>query len=263
MTTGANSNSLRGTGVPPVAVGRALLPDNPRTLLPDIRMAGFSFLLSLSFSLYFALAIGRNLGLFFGGLVLASILSPMLIVSEHGLPHRASLLAGIITPISLIWLSCTFNQTITLGEWSRATLVLLFYSLAIAALAALLAKVRIPPAVVVILSLAWLSWPIWLAPALHGQSSAPTVAALVVGNPTFAIQGAMSQSFPVPWPQHRIAYRLTNIGDDIPYQMPTSILPAVLIHGLLAAIALLAAHPPARPRAVPAHPPADQSPRST
>ncbi|HEV8603818.1 MAG TPA: hypothetical protein VGQ99_00545 [Tepidisphaeraceae bacterium] len=224
---------------------------------------GSSFLLSLAFSLYFAFTIGRNLGLFFGGLVLASILAPMLTVAEEGLPNRASILAGIITAIALVWLTCIFNDTITLWEWSRATLVLLFYTLAISALAALLAKVRIPPAAVVILSLAWLSWPVWLAPALHGQSSQRTVAALVVGNPTFAIQGALSRSFPVPWPQHRIAYRLTNIGDDIPYQMPTSILPSILGHGLPAAIALLAAHWPARPRARPAHPPVDQSPRST
>jgi hypothetical protein len=151
-------------------------------------------------------------------------------------------------------------------EWSRVTLVLLTYTLAISALGLLMSRVRVPPAVVIVLSFAWLSWPIWLAPALRGRESSERIAAvLIAANPTFAIQGALSGSFPVPWAQHRIAYRLTNIGDDIPYEMPTSIMRCVIAHGIIAAIAMLAAHWPRRGRdsAPQEHPPADLSPRST
>ena len=227
-------------------------------------MLGISFNIALLFSIWFAVFIGRNLGLFFGGLVLATALAPPLVVAEKRLPHQLSIVAGIVGAIGIVWLSCVFNDTISLWEWSRVTLVLLTYTLAISAIGLLISRVRIPPAVVIVLSFAWLSWPIWLAPALRGRESSERVAAiLIAANPTFAIQGALSNSFPVPWAQHRIAYRLTNIGDDIPYEMPTSILRCVIAHGIIAAIAMLAAHWPRRDRAQPAHPPADLSPRST
>ena len=229
-------------------------------------IGGFSFLISLLFSIWYAFVIGRNLGLFFSGLVLASLLTPLLIVSQEALPRRLSIVGGIVIAIAIVWLGCVFNDTITLWEWSRASLLLLVFAFAIGAVAALLVRIRIPPAVVVILALAWLSWPVWLAPALRSRASAErTVAMLVAANPTFAIQGALFKSFNVPWAQYRIAYRLTNIGDDIPYQMPTSILRCVVVHATMAIIALLAAHWPrkAQSAAPPAHPPADQSPRST
>lgn len=224
-------------------------------------ICGFSFLVSLLLSLWLAFLIGRNLGLFFSGLVLASILAPLLIVAEESFSRRVSIAGGIAGGIAIVWLSCVFNDTIAFGEWIGATLVLLFLSLSIAAVAALLAKTRIPPAAVVVVSLAWLSWPVWLAPVLPGRES--TVAVLVAANPTFAMQGALSQSFPVPWAQHRIAYRLTNIGDDISYQMPTSTVPCLIVHGVIATAAMFAAHWPRKGRDLPAHPPADRSPIST
>src|SRR5438874_2088735 len=98
------------TGVSPVT-----RPGRPWYLL------GFSFSLSLIFSLWLAWVIGRNLGLFFGGLILGSVLAPLLVVAEHNLPRRASLLIGLVAAIAIVWLSCVFNNTITLWEWSRAT----------------------------------------------------------------------------------------------------------------------------------------------
>jgi len=210
------------------------------------------------FSLWFAIVIGRNLGLFFAGLVLSSVLTPLLVIAESDLRQRLTILIGITSAIAIVWLSCVFNDTITLREWSRGTLVLLIYTLAIGSLGAAFERFRIPPAVVVILSLAWLSWPIWLAPALRGRESAERiVGVLVVANPTFAIQSALSSSFSVPWAQARIAYHLTNIGDDIPYQLP-SVFWCVLLNAIIALIAMPAAHwrwraSPARP----AYPPAD------
>jgi hypothetical protein len=231
---------------------------------PWYEVLGFSFLLSLIFSIWFSIAIGRNLGLFFGGLLLASILAPLLVVVEKELKSRILIVTGIVGAMTIVWLSCVFNDAITLGEWSGAVMVLLVFALAAAALAALFARVRIPPAAVVVVAIAWLSWPIWLAPALRGgQSSERIVGVVVAVNPTFAMQGALAKSFNVPWAQYRIAYRLTNIGDDIPYQMPTSKLGCGFFHGVIAFIGMLAAHWPRRTRAGQEHPPADQSPRST
>jgi len=227
---------------------------------------GASFLISLAFSIWFGLAIGRNLGLFFSGLILASILTPLLVAAEKELNRQFAIVIGVFAAIAIVWLSCVFDDTITFREWLGAALVLLIFSCAIAALAAFCSRIRIPPAVAVILAIAWLFWPIWLAPALRGRASAERiVGVLVAGNPTFAIQGALLRSFNVPWAQYRIAYRLTNIGDDIPYQMPRSILTCWMYHGIIAAIAMLGAHWPRRAATAvrPEHPPADQSPRST
>lgn len=244
------------TGILPVA-----RPGRPWYVL------GFSFLVSLGFSIWFGGAIGRNLGLFFVGLILASILTPLLVVAENEIRRRVAIVIGICAATSIVWLNCVVNDAITPGEWMRAVLVLWFFALAAGALGGLCVKIRIPPAVVVVLAIAWLSWPIWLAPALRGrESSERIVARLVAANPTFAIQGVLAKSFNIPWAQYRIAYRLTNIGDDIPYTMPASILRCVFLHGAIAVIALLAVHWPKR-KAVAAAPPgrprADQSPRST
>src|SRR5882672_10164000 len=62
----------------------------------------FAFLLSFSFSIWFAVAIGRNLGLFFAGLTLATILAPM-IAGKNPLPCLS-----IVAAIALVWLSCVF-----------------------------------------------------------------------------------------------------------------------------------------------------------
>src|SRR5215204_5822038 len=97
-------------------------------------ICGFSFLLSVLFSVWFAFVIGRNLGLFFGGLILASILTPLLIVAETNLPGRLSIAVGIVLAIAIVWLSCVSNDAITLGEWLGAVLVLLIFALAAAGL---------------------------------------------------------------------------------------------------------------------------------
>jgi hypothetical protein len=236
-----------GTGILPVA-----RPSRPWY------SAAFAFLLSLTFSIWLLWAVGRSLGLFFGGLAFAAIVTAPLILSETNWKSRLIITAAVFAAIALIWLACIFNNAITLPEWLGAAVVLVVFAFAASGLAALLNRFRIPPttsaALVILLAIAWLSWPIWLAPWLQGDSAERTVTWLVAANPTFAIQGALTQAFPVPWAQHAIAYRLTNIGDDIGYTMPASILRCAISHGLLAIIAWTAAHWPARP----ARPPADQ-----
>src|SRR6476660_296457 len=108
-------------------------------------ICGFSFLISLVFSAWFAIAVGRNLGLFFGGLILASILTPLLVIAESGLGRRVSMLVGIVVAVAMVWLSCVLNDAITLWEWARAAVVLASFALAAAGVAALLAKIHVPP----------------------------------------------------------------------------------------------------------------------
>jgi hypothetical protein len=86
----------------------------------------------------------------------------------------------------------------------------------------------------VVVGLGWLTWPVWMAPWLTGEGREAVVAWLVWGHPVFALNGAMLEAFPVPWAQMPIAYRLTNIGDDIGYEMPQSVWACVIVHALIA-----------------------------
>jgi hypothetical protein len=196
-----------------------------------------------------AWAVGRNLGLILGGLAIIAILAPTIVLAETSWRGRVIIVIGIGCGIAAIWLGCIFNDSITFWEWGRCVVVLIVFGFTVGGLAALLVRIRLSPpaaaAIVVVLALAWLSWPIWLAPAIRGAGE-DTVGGLVAANPTFAIQGALFKSFPVPWVQHAIAYRLTNLGDDLPYLMPTSILRCVIAHALIALIAWSAAQWPAR-----------------
>jgi len=194
------------------------------------------------------------MGLFFGGVGVATIILPGLALAQSN-GWRAStptlradwvnrvIAAGcVVVAVAAVWFWTVIGGALSFGEWFRASLVLASYGAALLGLAALLARVRVPAAgaaaITVVLGLAWLSWPVWMAPWLQGPSREQTVAWLVAGHPLFAINGSLSRVFPVPWAQYALAYRLTNIGDDIIYEMPRSILCSVGVHLGLAIVLL-------------------------
>lgn len=84
------------------------------------------------------------------------------------------------------------------------------------------------------------TWPIWAAQWLVRFDVQWLVDLLVKIGPLFAINGAIDPTDPLT---HRpLAYRLMNLGQDIPYAMPTSVWPCVIVHVIvgLPGIALLA-----------------------
>jgi hypothetical protein len=77
-------------------------------------------------------------------------------------------------------------------------------------------------------SVLFLTWPVWAANLLTTFESQWLVDLLVKVGPFFAINGAID---PTDAFTHRpLAYRLMNLGQDIPYEMPRSIWPCVLLH---------------------------------
>ena len=190
--------------------------------------------LSLAACILLWMTLGTTLGTFYGGIVLAALLAPYGAVAAVDWKEAGISLVAVLAPVVALWLLAALGP-VTAGGWLRAVAVLAAWVLALAGLALLLRAIRVPAeasaAIVVILALAWLSWPVWLAPWLR---SADLAAALVAAHPPLVLNGVLRDAYPFPWAQHALAYPLTNLGDDIPYSLPSGIAPAFFVHMLLA-----------------------------
>jgi hypothetical protein len=179
-----------------------------------------------------------TLGLFIGGLVVATVVTPGMVVAERKWLGRVVAWAGVVDAIILVWLGAVVSGVISVGDWGEAVVVLVAYAGAVAGVGLGLAWVRVPAvfaaAITVVVGLGWLSWPVWMAPWLTGENREAVVAWLVWGHPVFAMDRAMIEAFGVPWAQMPIAYRLTNIGDDIGYEVPRSVWACVVVHAAIA-----------------------------
>ncbi len=254
MMTDAPADTPHDAPAPPPGLAQRL-----RWLAP----IGIAFALSLAFAWTCRQVAGDTLGLFFGGIGIATILVPPLALAGGRWAARAMMLAAVVAGVALVWLAPVLNSVITAPEWLRAVAILVSYAVALFGVCTLLARLRIAPALASALTMivffAWLSWPVWMAPCLTGANRESTVAALVAPHPLFTLNGALSRAMPVPWVQHILAYRLTNIGDDIVYEMPKGINRCTLLHALVGTTLIALAW--IRFKAPPAHPPADQSAR--
>ncbi|HWP40495.1 MAG TPA: hypothetical protein VNL70_06170, partial [Tepidisphaeraceae bacterium] len=180
-------------------------------------------------------AAGVSLGLPLAGFVFAAIIVPPMCAAENRLLDRLLVAAGANDGIALVVLLAVLHPAITFVQWLQ------WYALMIAwcaALAGTLSLIRrfIPASaaagIVVLLALAWLSWPIWTAAHLRGAAAAEIVAAVVHPHPLFATNRVMLNLG--LWTQQPLAYgTLLSLGQDVPYELPANILPAALGHLLL------------------------------
>ena len=203
-----------------------------------------SLLLSAALAWLCYRAAGATLGMFLGGLGVVTILTPPLTLAAHHWRSRFAVLAAIIVGVAGVWLALLGQAKVpvTFMEWARCVIVLAAYSTALCELA-LLGSRLIPAALasglMVIIASLWLTWPIWMAPHLKGQSSQRLVAVLVAPHPLFTMDAVLSRPMGTPWALSPLAYRWTNLGDDIPYQRPSTILWCVGLHLLVAGITLV------------------------
>jgi hypothetical protein len=184
-------------------------------------------------------ATGPGLGLFLGLLLLATLYMPGLIIAELGRGRRIALSAGVCGT-ALVWLISVNFIDVSITEWLRCVVVFTAYVFALAGLVSLLQRARFPEplaaGVVVLIGLLWLTWPVWMSPWLTQRS----VNWLVPANPVFAINSVLKHLG--TWDHAPIAYRaLTNLNQDVPYQMPQTIFPATIVHLLIGTIAVIPA----------------------
>lgn len=193
----------------------------------------------LTFSIAFALPCGLSaisfllcgpsLALIFAGFfILTPILPAMLLTQSRRIDQ---LLIGAISTIGIfvIWMfGFTFSQFL------QCAIVLITYAILLAGFALVLVRIRFNPlfsnALVTIAALAWLTWPIWLVPNLPDSHVNSVANFLIRFHPLFAINGVLKNFG--DWSHWPIAYRnLTTLGQNIPYSLPTSIIPTCAVHG--------------------------------
>ncbi len=204
-------------------------------------MAGGS---ALVFAIIVYAATGPTLGLFFGGLVVVTLLLPPMVLCERALARQGLIASAVNDAVGLVWLVAVGWSQTTFSQWLGCYLMLAAYSFALWGLVRCLRAVRFPAvpaaAITIVVSMLWLTWPVWLARALDDRA----VAWLTPAHPPLAINGVVTHLG--VWSEQAIAYReLMNLGQDVSYQLPDSILAGVFAHviagGVLMGVASLRA----------------------
>ncbi|MDB5296168.1 MAG: hypothetical protein JWO31_2151, partial [Phycisphaerales bacterium] len=111
-------------------------------------------------------------------------------------------------------------------------------ALALAGLAAALRACRASPAVagavVTLLALAWLGWPVWLSPWLVRPPLADydgLAGRLSVAHPLLALDAAVTRLGGNPWVEHRLMYnKLTVLGQHVLARPPAGVTASAAWH---------------------------------
>jgi hypothetical protein len=183
-------------------------------------------------------AAGWSLGTFIGGLLIATLLIPPVVLAQEQLRDRLLALTMTVTPIVVLWLIATCQTETLFREWVGCTAVLITYGLTLAGLSTAFRAIRlsatVSAALTVVVGLAWLTWPIWLSRTWDGEASAPAIARWAALHPGLVIQipnlGA--------WPEQSIAYHLTDLNQNVSYEAPPTVWKCVLAHALAGALLL-------------------------
>ena len=184
------------------------------------------------------LSAGASLGVFLGGVIMVTLLTPPLVLAEEGWRTRLIVLAAILLPVWGVWLMTTVKSQVYVREWMACSIVLTAYSAALAGSAVGLRLTRLPAvgcaATAIVLGLAWLTWPIYMSQSWEGTSSTDVVSLFARFNPALVINGQVFRAMGL-WTEQSIAYRLTDLSQNVPYQLPQAIWVCGLFHGLLGA----------------------------
>jgi hypothetical protein len=192
------------------------------------------FLLSLVATALCYYAAGPTLGLFFGTFFMIAMIVPPLQQSDTG---WLSILVGVCAAAALVWIAAATQPDVYLSDCFKSLIVLVAWTLALLGIGRLLRVARIDPtlaaAITLLLALAWLTWPVWLTPAIETSHGQTIVDLLVPAHPLFAINGVMKHFG--AWDHYpALAYpTLTVLNQDVSYRQPSSIIPAVVLHSLL------------------------------
>jgi hypothetical protein len=176
--------------------------------------------------------------LFLGGLLLAAVLAGPFVAAEHTWLGRALAAAGVVHGIAGVWLYVALESEMDLGLWAACYLVLDALVLAVGGLAILLRRAGAGPigagALVTVLAAAWMTWPVWLSPALRGARGEHLVSWLVPEHPVFAANGVLRPVMGY-WAEQGIVYHYTSLSDDVAYAVPEGVLLCVVVHGAIGA----------------------------
>jgi hypothetical protein len=180
-------------------------------------------------------AAGPTLGLFLGLLVFVALLVPPILAAARETGERLTSLTVIVVPLVITWLIASWHNEMRLSEWAASSLVLAAFAVGLSGLSAALSVTRIgrhtAGLVVVLLGLAWLTWPIWLSRTWDGEASSRWV------NPLVALHPGLAINYPHlgQWAEQSIAYHLTDLNQNVPYAPPRTVAACVVFHLVIGA----------------------------
>lgn len=185
------------------------------------------FVLAAVAQVLLGLRVGADLHTFFGGIVIATLVaSPFATISES--IFETFLLVIVVSfGVSIAWWLPASRDALTPSIWLQSGLMVLAWTLAVVGLSALLARIFREPtlgsAAATLLALTWLASPIWLG--MHA-------AGVVRIHPLFAMNVSLIDLG--LWTEQPFEYRyLFSLGQDVPYLLPTSIWPTLVLHGFI------------------------------
>jgi hypothetical protein len=172
-------------------------------------------------------AAGRTLGFLLGPFFAVAMILPPL-VTRRVRPARALIIAAAVVGTFVIGWLVAFGGDGTLKQWLLCSIVLAAFTLALVALTRASAAW-----VAFVIATLWLTWPVW-------TSSFVTIGLanwLTPAHPLLAVNGVVRQ-FGV-WLEQPLMYRYSALGQDVPYALPRTIWPCVMVHALAGIILLL------------------------
>jgi hypothetical protein len=193
-----------------------------------------SLVVSIVATIWAGVVAGPGLAVYLGAPLLACLYVPFLSVGDHSFKRAMACAIGI----AVVLAAFNFRADVAFGEWIRCVIVITALVIALTAIANLLAWLRVAPAIAAtltsIVALLWMTWPVWMSHAL----TQTRVDWLVWPHPLLAINGVLEHLG--AWDHSPIAYRqLTILNQDIPFRLPTSVIPTAVSHALLGALLLL------------------------
>ncbi len=187
------------------------------------------------------LAAGDGLGLYLGGISLAMILTPPLVLAQHARIDRLLTAASVVDGVGVVWLIAMFRSDVTFAQWLAAYVLLAACVIGVAGIAAILSRYVMrdvfAAAVTVMLTLAWLTWPVWLSAWVNREPVVHAMQRLIPIHPLLAINGLLAHLG--IWGEWPVMYQLTSLGQDVPYNFPSSIATCAAVHFLLGGALLL------------------------
>ena len=196
-----------------------------------LQAAALPFALALVIAMLCYSAAGHSLGFYLGPVVGASLVVPPLVAGARGRLGAVIVAGSVIDGIGVVWLVRALGADATLSQWLACYVVLAAFACALAGLTWVLRRTiggLAASAVTIVLALAWLLWPIWTSPWITADGAAW----LSPAHPLLAANHAVLDLG--VWTQQSLVYRYTALGQDVPYALPESIWPCVLLQGLIA-----------------------------
>lgn len=225
-------------------------PSRVRRAMPLVRSALVPLILAIAATATCEVAAGASLGVYFGGLFVLTLLVPPLVLGQPRIGWRIVSAAAVTVGVSAVWAVTAARSATSAGEWVAAAGVATAYTTALLGIASILSKPRLPivlaSAVTVMAGFAWMTWPIWLSPELRAQSQT-RVQWLVRLYPPLVLNGVLKQT--APWTEQTLAYHLTNLNQDVPFQLPDSAAACIAVHSAVGLALIGASCAPIRRRA--------------